>query len=126
MLKEEGYRLMGAAFEVYNQLGYGMAEEVYQQSLEIELHLRQIPFQTKPELIVSYKSRELQTKYRPDLFVFQAIVVELKAVSTLLHEHEAQLFNYMRIARQPVGFLINFGGKGEFEWKRFILSDLRV
>src|ERR1041384_6336164 len=45
MLKEEGYRLMGAAFEVYNELGYGMAEEVYQQSVEIELELRSIPFQ---------------------------------------------------------------------------------
>ena len=124
MFKDEGYQLMGAAFEVYNQLGYGMAEEVYQQSLEIELELRQIPFQTKAELVMSYKKRELQTKYKPDLFVFDAIVVELKAVSALHPEHEAQLFNYMRIARQPVGYLINFGRKGELEWKRLILSDL--
>ena len=124
MLKEEGYQLMGAAFEVYNQLGYGMAEEVYQQSLEIELEMRQIPFQTKAELVMTYKSRELHTKYKPDLFVFHAIVVELKAVSSLHPEHEAQLFNYMRIACQPVGYLINFGRKGELEWKRLILSDL--
>ena len=124
MFKDEGYQLMGAAFEVYNQLGYGMAEEVYQQSLEIELELRQIPFQTKAELVMSYKTRELLTKYKPDLFVFDAIVVELKAVSALQPEHEAQLFNYMRIALQPVGYLINFGRKGELEWKRLILSDL--
>lgn len=64
MFKEEGYKLMGAAFEVYNQLGYGMAEEIYQQSLEIELQLRGIPFITKPELQVAYKGRELSTKYR--------------------------------------------------------------
>jgi GxxExxY protein len=50
MLEDEGYRLMGAAFEVYNQLGYGMAEEIYQQSLEIELALREIPFQSKRDL----------------------------------------------------------------------------
>ena len=124
MFKDEGYQLMGAAFEVYNQLGYGMAEEVYQQSLEIELELRQIPFQTKAELVMSYKTRELLTKYKPDLFVFDAIVVELKAVSALQPEHEAQLFNYMRIARQPVGYLINFGKKGKLEWMRIILSDL--
>lgn len=124
MLKDEGYQLMGAAFEVYNQLGYGMAEEVYQQSLEIELELRQIPFQSKAELVMSYKSKELQTKYKPDLFVFQSIVVELKAVSGLLPEHEAQLFNSLRIAGQSVGYLINFGRKGELEWKRLILSDL--
>ena len=124
MLKEEGYKLMGAAFEVYNQLGYGMAEEVYQQSLEIELELRSIPFLTKPALAMCYKERELQTRYKPDLFVFNAIVVELKAVSELVSDHEAQLFNYMRIARQQVGYLINFGKKGELEWKRLILSDL--
>ena len=125
MLQDEGYRLMGAAFEVYNHLGYGMAEEIYQQSLEIELSLLDIPFRTKCELPVYYKNRLLVTCYRPDFLVFGSIVVELKAVSELIPEHEAQLFNYMRIARQPVGYLINFGKKGELEWKRFILSDLK-
>lgn len=124
MFKEEGFRLMGAAFEVYNQLGYGMAEEVYQQSLEIELALRGIPFQSKAELTAFYKERTLETRYKPDLFVFGGIVVELKAVAELISDHEAQLFNYMRIARQPVGYLVNFGRKGELQWKRFILSDL--
>ena len=124
MFKEEGYKLMGAAFEVYNQLGYGMAEEVYQQSLEMELALRNIPFRSKHELAMFYKAKQLETRYKPDLFVFDGIVVELKAVSELISDHEAQLFNYMRIARISVGYLINFGRKGELEWKRFILSDL--
>ena len=124
MYKDEGYRLMGAAFEVYNQLGYGMAEEIYQQCLEIELELCQIPFVTKHELRLTYKGRQIEKRYIPDLFVFDAIVVELKAVKELIEDHEAQLFNYMRIAHQPVGYLINFGKKSELEWKRFILSDL--
>ena len=124
MYKDEGYRLMGAAFEVYNQLGYGMAEEIYQQCLEIELELCQIPFVTKHELTLTYKGRQIEKRYIPDLFVFDAIVVELKAVKELIEDHEAQLFNYMRIAHQPVGYLINFGKKSELEWKRFILSDL--
>ena len=124
MFQQEGFQFMGAAFEVYNQLGYGMAEEVYQQSLEIELELRSITFRTKQELAVFYKARQLNTKYKPDLIVFEGIVVELKAVAQLLPEHEAQLFNYMRIAQTPVGYLINFGRKGGLEWKRFILSDL--
>ncbi len=55
MLKQEGYDLMGAAFEVYNVLGYGMAEEIYQQSLEIGLGLRTIAFTSKAEIEVSYK-----------------------------------------------------------------------
>ena len=77
MFEDEGYKLMGAAFEVYNQLGYGMAEEIYQQSLEIELELRQVPFLSKRELDVFYKGRKLETFYKPDLFVFDAVVVEL-------------------------------------------------
>ena len=125
MLKEEGYQLMGAAFEVYNQIGYGMAEEIYQQSLEIELNLREIPFRSKQQIPVSYKGNTLATHYTPDLIAFGSIVTELKAASALCEEHEAQLFNYMRIARQPVGYLINFGHKDSLEWKRFILSDLK-
>jgi GxxExxY protein len=124
MLKQQGYDLMGAAFEVYNELGYGMAEEVYQQSLEIELQLRSIPFLSKAELDVFYKARILTAKYRPDLLVYGEIVVELKSLKELCSDHEAQLFNYMCIARKQVGYLINFGQKGELEWKRFVLSDL--
>jgi GxxExxY protein len=73
---------------------------------------------------VFYKGRRLDTCYKPDLFVHGGIVVELKAVAEVTSEHEAQLFNYMRIARQPVGYLINFGQNTALQWKRFILSDL--
>lgn len=121
MFKQEGYDFMGAAFEVYNVLGYGMAEEIYQQSLEIEVNMRSIPFQTKAELTVTYKDRLLTTVYRPDLLVFDEIVVELKAVTSLASEHEAQLFNYMRISKKRVGYLVNFGAPKGLEWKRFIL-----
>jgi hypothetical protein len=64
--------------------------------------------------------------YKPDLLVFGGIVVELKAVTELLPEHEAQLFNYMRVSRRTVGYLVNFGHKGGLQWKRFILSDLHM
>ena len=121
--KDEGYRLMGVAFEVYNEKGGGMAEEIYQECLELELELKGISFKAKQELACFYKGRELKKRYVPDLFVFDCLVVELKAVSQLLPEHEAQLLNYMRITRQPVGYLINFGSKDLLEWKRFILSE---
>jgi GxxExxY protein len=121
--KDEGYKLMGAAFEVSNEQSYGMAEEIYQESLEIELTLRGIAFQTKQELKCFYQGRELKRRYVPDLFAFGCLVVELKAVSQLLPEHEAQLINYMRITKQPVGYLVNFGHKDTLEWKRFILSE---
>ena len=109
MYQQEGYDFMAAAFEVYNEIGYGMAEEIYQQSLEIELDLRHVPFLTKQEVEVYYKGRKLTTFYKPDLLVFGGIVVELKAVADLLKEHEAQLFNYLRVSRLAVGYLVNFG-----------------
>lgn len=124
MFKQEGYDLMGAAFEVYNQLGYGMAEEIYQSALEVELGLRGISFVAQTELCVYFKGHLLAPKYRPDLLVFGGIVVELKALKELCSNHEAQLFNYMRIARKRVGYLINFGKKGDLEWKRFVIDDL--
>jgi GxxExxY protein len=121
LFAEEGYALMGAAFEVHNQLGGGLLEEIYQQALDIELELRNIPFQSHPELAVFYKERQLAKRYIPDLVVYEGVVAELKAVSSLVPDHEAQLINYMRISRSTVGYLINFGPIGKLEYKRFIL-----
>jgi len=118
----EGYALMGAAFEVHNVLGGGLSEEIYQQSLEIELRLRSIPFRSKQELDVFYKGEMLAKKYAPDLIVFDGIVVELKAASAISPEHESQVMNYMRISRRPVGYLINFGPIGKLEYKRIVFS----
>jgi len=125
MLKQEGYDFMSAAFEVYNELGYGMAEEIYQQSIEIELAIRGYPFLSQAEIEVYYKKHVLKAKYRPDLVVFGEIVVELKATKEICSDHEAQLFNYMRISKKRVGYLINFGQPNGLQWKRFILDDLR-
>lgn len=115
--KDEGYKLMGAAFEVYNDRGYGMAEEIYQECFEIELELRGISSQPKENLTCLYKGRQLKKCYIPDLFVFRCLVVELKAVAQLQPEHEAQVYNYMRLTRRPVSYLINFGHKDTLEWK---------
>jgi GxxExxY protein len=120
---EEGYALMAAAFEVHNIQGGGLSEEIYQESLEIELELREIPCLSKAELRVFYKDRRLKKTYIPDLLVYDKIVVELKSVSALASEHEAQLFNYLRITRHPVGYLINFAPLSKIEWKRFVLSE---
>ncbi len=121
--KDESYRLLGAAFEVFNDRGFGLAEDICQECLEIELALRGIPFLAKQELACFYKGRELKKRYIPDLVVFETIVVELKAVSQLLPEHEAQLINYLRITKQPLGCLINFGKAGDLDFKRIILSE---
>src|SRR6266581_1901817 len=72
--KDEGYQLMGAAFEVYNDRGYGLAEEIYQECLEIELEMRGISFRAKEEIKCFYKGRLLKKRYIPDLFVFDCLV----------------------------------------------------
>ena len=120
---QEGYELMGAAFEVHNVQGGGLLEEIYQHCLEMELKLRGIPFERKRELSVFYKGKRIPKSYVPDLFVFGKIVVELKAISNLCVDHEAQVMNYMRICKCPIGYLINFGPIGKLQYKRFIISE---
>lgn len=118
-----GYDFMGACFEVHCILGGGLSEEIYQEGLELELLMRSIAFASKQELVVYYKDHPLKKRYIPDFVVAKHIVVELKSVQGLVPEHEAQLLNYMRITRQPVGYLVNFAPLDKVEWKRFVLSE---
>lgn len=122
-LSDEGYALMGAAFEVHKELNGGLYEEIYQESLEYELGLQKIPFRTKAELKVYYKGHLLNKRYIPDLEVYGEIIAELKSVKSLTQEHEQQLLNYMRITKKAVGYLINFGPMKHLEWKRYILTE---
>jgi len=117
-----GYDFMAACFEVHRELGGGLLEEIYQESLEIELILRKVEFVSKQDLTMFYKGHQLRKRYVPDLVVAGHVVVELKAVNCITPEHEAQLFNYMRITRQPVGYLVNFAPIQKVEWKRFVIS----
>ena len=122
MLEQEGYDLMAAAFEVYNELGHGFLEEVYQEALERELVTRSIPFAAQPPVQINYKGKVLNKSYKPDLVAHDAMIVELKAVKALAPEHEAQLLNYLKATGKPVGYLINFGCPSKLEWKRMILT----
>jgi GxxExxY protein len=115
---QEGYDFMAAAFEVYNELGHGFSEEIYQESLEGELLARGIPFIAQPEIPIFYKGQKLRKRLRPDLLVFGEIVVELKAVSALVAEHHTQLLNYLKASGKPIGYLVNFSHPEKLEWKR--------
>jgi GxxExxY protein len=112
---------MAAVFEVYNELGSGILEEVYHESLEIELTNRSIPFVSKPKLTIYYKGRPLKKQYEADLIVIGEIVVELKAVKALAAEHEAQLINYLKATRKRVGYLLNFSAFPRLQWKRLVV-----
>ena len=118
--KDEVYQIIGAAMEVYNQLGNGFLEAVYQDALVLELGLRQIAFQEQIPLELAYKGQTLRHTYIPDLIVFDKIIVELKAISTLGPNEEAQLLNYLKATGMRLGLLVNFGAQRKLEWKRMI------
>jgi GxxExxY protein len=109
LYEEESYRIRGAVFEVYREMGAGFLEAVYQECLERELRSQQIPFVSQPALDLFYKQEKLHTMYKPDLICFGKIIVELKAVKEITDEHRAQLHNYLKATGYRLGFLVNFG-----------------
>ena len=100
--------IIGAAIEVHRALGPGLLESAYEECLCRELSLRQIPFERQLPLPVEYKGLRLDCGYRLDLLVADMVVVEIKAVESLLPIHEAQLLTYMKPGGWKVGLLINF------------------
>ncbi len=121
--KDETYAIVGAAMEVYNELGPGFLEAVYQEVLEWELAERKIPFTRQPSLSVIYKGKTLSKSYSPDLVVYDKIVIELKATNQLTSIEEAQLLNYLKATGFKLGLLINFGHQNHLDWKRMILTN---
>jgi GxxExxY protein len=121
VLRDEVYEVVGAAMEVYWQLGRGYLEPIYQEAFEVELSRRRIPFEPKRELTIVYKGQPLEKKYVPDLICFGQIVVELKALERLSGVEQSQLLNYLKMTRMRVGLLINFGSRVRLEWKRYVM-----
>ena len=119
--KDEVYSIVGAAFEVYNTLGPGFLEAVYQEAMAIEFRLRNIPFQEQTPVAIEYKGEVLQKQYYADFLFYSKILTEIKAQDCLTSNNEAQLLNYMHGTKLPVGLLINFGNASRLEWKRFVL-----
>jgi len=123
ILPEESYQIVGACFEVYNEMGCGFLEAVYQECLEIEFAARNIPYISKPPLKLHYKSKPLLTHYQPDFICFNQIVLEIKAASSLVDENTAQLLNYLNATKMPLGILANFGNYPKLQYKRIALTD---
>lgn len=102
------YRIIGAAMAVHSELNWGLLEPVYQEAMHLELLDRGIKNQREQEIQIYYKKHLLEKKYRMDIVV-DDIIVELKSVTKLASAHRAQLCNYLRLSRKPIGLLINFG-----------------
>ena len=119
--KDESFRIVGACFEVYKEKGCGFLEAVYQECLELELGLQEIPFRAQMPIALAYKRRPLKQRYLADVICYEKILVELKAVSTLADEHRAQVINYLHATGYRLGLLVNFGHYPKLEWERIVV-----
>ncbi|MEQ9824236.1 MAG: GxxExxY protein [Puniceicoccaceae bacterium] len=118
--KEECYSIVGAAFEVFNELGSGFLEAVYQDALNCEFNNQSIPFVEKPKLQIQFKGITLNSYYSPDFVVYSKIIVEIKAVKSILDEHRAQTLNYLKATGLKLAVLINFGNPKKLEYERLL------
>lgn len=124
-LKDLVYQVNGAAIEVHKSIGPGLLESVYHQCLKKELELRKINYSSELLVPLKYKGHELESKLRCDLFIENALVVELKSVNEINSIYEAQLLTYMNLLNAPIGLLINFNVKNIFyEGQKTMVNEL--
>ncbi|MFZ4741486.1 MAG: GxxExxY protein [Bacteroidales bacterium] len=116
--KELTDRILKVYYDVYNELGYGFLEKVYQNSMYFELLSRGFKVEANKQIKVYYKEMEVGLYYA-DLLVENTIILELKAADTIIDEFENQLLNYLRATNIEVGLLLNFGVKPQFKRKVF-------
>ncbi len=119
--ERETFEILGACFEVYREKGCGFLEGVFQESLQVEFELRNIPARAQVPMQLAYKGRPLRHSYVADFICYDKVIVELKAVSRLADEHRAQIQNYLHATGLKVGLLVNFGHFPKIEHERYVL-----
>lgn len=116
----EYYEIIGACFEVHKNLGSGFLEAVYSEALMWEFEERNIPYEKNKELSILYKGQHLIKKYYADFVCYDKIIIEMKAIDTLVPEHISQVLNYLKATEMRLGILANFG-EHQFHSKRIVL-----
>lgn len=119
-LKDEFYKIIGAAMEVYNELGPGFLESIYHEALQREFTSRGIPFKTQSPVVVAYKGLPLRKAFVVDFICFDCIIVEIKAIGSLTVVDDAQTLNYLRGTGYQLGALINFGDPDSLRFRRIV------
>lgn len=114
--------IIGAYYNVYNTLGYGFLEKVYEKAFAVEIEELGLDFQLQQPIDVFYKNKKVG-QYYADIVVENVIIIELKASETLCKEDECQLLNYLKATNKEVGLLFNYGKKPQF--KRLAFSNNR-
>ena len=122
MHKELTYKIIGVFYDVYNELGHGFLESVYQKSLGLALQEAGLDVRWPIAIPVWFRGQQVG-HYEGDMLVETKVLLELKAVRTLDGSHHAQLLNYLRATEIEVGLLLNFGVRPEF--KRLVFDNLR-
>ncbi len=117
LFEELTEKILGASLEVYNQLGCGFLEAVYVDALEFEFELRNIPYQREKEYYITYKGKRFNKYYKVDFLCYGKVILEIKAVESILPTHKQQVFNYLRLADLKLGYVINFGS-ASLLWER--------
>ena len=110
-LEELTHKIIGCAYKVFNKLGFGFLESVYQKAMIIELKRSDLNVEAEKPVRVYYDDQIVGDFY-VDLYINKAVVVELKSVQSLNKEHEVQLVNYLNALEKEIGLLINFGSSG--------------
>ena len=118
LFKEETDGIIAAFYDVYNTLGYGFFERVYQNALYQELKRRGFKCEAQYKVKVYFKGQEIG-EYFADILVNNHIILELKAVDSICNEHELQLINYLKATEIEVGLLLNFGERPQVRRKLF-------
>jgi GxxExxY protein len=121
LLREEAFRIVGAAFEVLNMLGHGLHEKPYENALVVEFSLAKIPFEQQRRFPVIYKTVQV-SEYVPDLIAFGTVIVDPKVIDRITDHERGQMLNYLRITGLKVGLILNFK-RAKLEWERIVLSD---
>jgi len=107
--KDIVYEVIGSAMTMHRELNWGLLEPLYNEALCMELAEKGILCESEKLLPCFYKGHQMEKFYKMDIVVEDDIIVELKSTKELLPAHRAQLFNYMRLTKMPIGLLINFG-----------------
>ncbi len=121
LLKEETYKIIGLAMEVYKTLGKGFLEIVYKDALEIEFNLAGIPFDREKQFKIDYKGIILKRFYTADFVIYDKIIIEVKSQKEVIGENYKQTINYLAVSKLNIGLILNFG-EDSLKFKRVILN----
>jgi GxxExxY protein len=120
LYKKEIYDIVGVCIDVCNTLGYGFLEVVYKDAMEIEFNARGIESTREQEFHINYKEKKLPRTFYADFFLFDCIIVEVKAKAEGISDNAlAQTINYLKASRNKLGLVVNFG-KTKLDYKRVI------